>query len=74
MAQKLKGQWPWESGAMPKAMSTPKPDRREASPPPYRLPTVQDRRAEGGGRPARVRDLVRLRDERLNGGEGPFRW
>lgn len=74
MVSNLGGQWPWESGRMPETASGMSAAPVAPSPPFYTLPTVRDRRAEGGRRPASVRELIELRRARLTGRNGPFRW
>ncbi len=78
MAQDPTGNWPWETGAMPETQ--PKTDsvsarqRFGSDVPMYTLPTVKDRRAENGRRPATVKDLVRMKRVREEGGDRYFRW
>lgn len=71
MVSESEGVWPWERDAMPVA-SEAAPESTKSELPLYTLPSVRDRRAEGGRRPATVRDLVRLRREQ--GARGAFRW
>ena len=65
-----KNQWPWETGEM---ATEPEPAVAAAPPTPlYTLPTVRDRNAESGRRPATARELARMR--RDQGAFDYFRW
>ena len=71
LKKSLENQWPWETGEM--ATEPALPDAA-AGPllPLYTLPTVRDRNAESGRRPATTRELARMR--RGEGAYAYFRW
>lgn len=74
MAQDITGRWPWEFGKVP-LRSAAKPDNPVEPPAPfYTLPTVRDRKAEGGRRPVTARELAGMKRERDAGETGYFEW
>lgn len=71
MKEESNVQWPWESGEIFEAPA-PEPPAFATAIPRYTLPSVRDRKAEGGRRPVTARELARIKRERELGEAGYF--